>query len=58
MTLEQTGVLGREELAGLPGMPSAERMGRGPVVVIECAQEIPCNPCEGLCKQGAIIVLL
>jgi len=56
MTLEQTGVLSKEELAGLPGMPSAERMQRGAVVVIECAQEIPCNPCESLCKQGAIEV--
>ncbi len=56
MTLEQTGVLSREELAKLPGMPSEERMRRGPVVVIECGQEIPCNPCEALCRQGAISV--
>jgi Fe-S-cluster-containing hydrogenase component 2 len=56
MTLEQTGVLSRQELAQLPGMPSEERMRRGPVVVIECGQEIPCNPCEGLCRQGAIVV--
>ena len=54
MGLEQTGALTTKELAKLPGMPSQERMERGPVVVIECAQEIPCNPCESLCKQGAI----
>jgi Fe-S-cluster-containing hydrogenase component 2 len=56
MGLEQTGVLSTRELATLPGMPSPARMERGPVVVIECAQEIPCNPCESLCKQGAIEV--
>jgi Fe-S-cluster-containing hydrogenase component 2 len=54
MGLEQSGVLSAEELAKLPGMPSAARMQRGPVAVIECAQEIPCNPCEALCRQGAI----
>jgi Fe-S-cluster-containing hydrogenase component 2 len=48
------GVLTGEELGKLAGMPSGERMVRGPVVVIECAQEIPCNPCEGACPQGAI----
>jgi Fe-S-cluster-containing hydrogenase component 2 len=31
-------------------------MEQGPVVVIECAQEIPCNPCEGACRYGAIEV--
>jgi Fe-S-cluster-containing hydrogenase component 2 len=56
MGLEQSGVLSAEELAKLPGMPSEERVLRGPVVVIECGQEIPCNPCEGLCRQGAIAV--
>jgi Fe-S-cluster-containing hydrogenase component 2 len=56
MGLENSGVLSAAELVKLPGMPSAERMQRGPVVVIECGQEIPCNPCEGLCRQGAITV--
>lgn len=27
-----------------------------PVAVIECQQEIPCNPCETACPQGAISV--
>lgn len=56
MPLEKDGVLSLEEVAGLPGMPSAERLAQGPVVVIECAQEIPCNPCEDACRQGAIQV--
>ncbi len=51
-----TGVPGREELAACPGVPSEERMQQGRVAVIECMQEIPCNPCEGACRFGAIIV--
>ena len=56
MTLEKDGVLSPEELAELPGMPSKERLERGAVAVIECAQKIPCNPCEGACPTGAIVV--
>lgn len=56
MTLEKDGSLSPEELARLPGIPSAERLKQGPVAVIECAQEIPCNPCEEACPAGAIQV--
>ena len=56
MTLEKDGVLSPEELAELPGMPSKERLEQGAVAVIECAQEIPCNPCEKACPTGAIRV--
>jgi len=56
MTLAKNGALSLEELAALPGMPSKERLAQGPVVVIECAQEIPCNPCEAACPNGAIKV--
>ena len=52
--LAGSGVLSKEELSKLPGMPSEERLKKGPVVVIECAEEIPCNPCESACRQGAI----
>ena len=31
-------------------------MQQGPVVVIECPQEIPCNPCEEACPHDAITV--
>ena len=34
----------------------AERMEKGRVAVIECVQEIPCNPCEAACRFGAITV--
>jgi Fe-S-cluster-containing hydrogenase component 2 len=37
-------------------IPKPERLKKGPVAVIECAQEIPCNPCSGFCPRGAITV--
>ena len=51
-----TGIPSPEELAACPGVPSQERMKKGRVAVIECVQEIPCNPCEEACKFGAITV--
>ncbi len=36
--------------------PSEERLKKGPVVVVECFQEIPCNPCETSCPRQAIVV--
>jgi Fe-S-cluster-containing hydrogenase component 2 len=36
--------------------PSEERLKQGPVVVVECFQEIPCNPCETSCPCNAIKV--
>jgi Fe-S-cluster-containing hydrogenase component 2 len=58
---EKTGVmyqgfLSKEELSKIPGVPSIERIKKGPVAFIECAQEIPCNPCEEACPYGAITV--
>jgi len=34
--------------------PSDERFAKGPVAVVECFQEIPCNPCVKACRRGAI----
>lgn len=51
-----TGVPSKEELASAPGVPSRERMDRGRVACIECVQEIPCNPCESICRFGAITI--
>lgn len=56
MALIETGYLEYEELASLQVLPSAERFAKGPVAVIECVQEIPCNPCEAACRFGAICV--
>ena len=51
-----TGVPSAEELKNCPGMPSEERMRKGRVACVECVQEIPCNPCEGICPFHAINV--
>ncbi|MDP3058592.1 MAG: 4Fe-4S ferredoxin [bacterium] len=34
--------------------PSSERLKKGGVAVIECFQNIPCNPCATSCPRGAI----
>jgi len=35
-------------------LPSAPRLGQGPVAIVECFQQIPCNPCAEACPRGAI----
>lgn len=52
-TFEQTGIAGVEQLAGR--LPNEEQKKRGPYAVIECYQEIPCNPCVMSCKFDAIL---
>ena len=46
------GIARAEDL--LKVMPSDERLSKGPVVIVECFQEIPCDPCVKSCKRGAI----
>ena len=50
--LNKTGVPTAEDVKTVT--PSEERLSIGPVAIIECFQEIPCNPCTEACKQGAI----
>jgi ferredoxin len=50
------GIPSEEELCSSPGYPKVEDFEKGPIAVIECVQEIPCNPCETACRQGAIVV--
>ncbi len=54
---KRTGVLTQEELMDTPGY-NVEALGkkRGAFVMIECAEHIPCNPCETVCPHGAIVV--
>ena len=54
MALLQNGYLTIEELKEFGMLPSDERFAKGAVAVVECIQEIPCNPCETACKVGAI----
>lgn len=52
MMLDKTGVPNAEELERV--FPSKERLLKGAVAVIECFQNIPCDPCYSACKRGAI----
>jgi len=46
---EKNGVLSKKEIK----LPSKEQLERG-VAIIECVQEIPCNPCIDSCPVNAI----
>ena len=50
MALIDTGYLEFDELKSIQKLPDDERYAKGPVAVIECVQEIPCNPCEAACS--------
>lgn len=46
------GIPTQEDLAKI--YPSAERLASGPVAIVECFQEIPCNPCVKACARDSI----
>jgi len=48
----QNGIL---ELTDLT-IPSTERRKKGRVIIIECVQHIPCDPCANICPKGAITI--
>ncbi len=50
MSYLETGVVDVKEIK----IPSEARFMKGPVVIIECVQRIPCNPCVDSCPRGAI----
>ncbi|MCL2010421.1 MAG: 4Fe-4S binding protein [Synergistaceae bacterium] len=50
--LAETGIPTKEDLLAVT--PPDERFAKGPVVVVECFQEIPCDPCVDACAAGAI----
>jgi Fe-S-cluster-containing hydrogenase component 2 len=54
--LKITGTPSMAELRAAGGYPTQGEFLRGPVVVIECTQEIPCNPCEAACPKHAICI--
>ncbi len=51
--LEETGVPTRLDLSTT--LPPEERRRKGPYAVFECFQRIPCDPCYGACRQGAVL---
>ena len=48
----QNGILKLENFV----IPSQARRKKGRVIMIECVQEIPCNPCATVCPKGAITI--
>ena len=50
--LERTGIPTDDDLEKV--IPDKKRLDQGPVVIIECFQKIPCDPCAISCKLGAI----
>ena len=51
----QLGYLPLEVVKKKIALPSKEKMEQGPVVIIECDEDIPCDPCVESCKTEAII---
>jgi len=50
----QRGYNTREELEELNVLPPEEKVKKKRVCIIECTEEIPCNPCALICRVGAI----
>jgi len=50
--LERTGIPTDDDLEKV--IPDKKRLAKGAVVIIECFQKIPCDPCAISCKLGAI----
>ncbi len=54
MNHRRDGILRNEELKH--HLPPLTRLSAGPVVVIECVEDIPCNPCVQACPRDAIVI--
>jgi Fe-S-cluster-containing hydrogenase component 2 len=51
---DNAGILTLDRLESTPGFPKEADYDKGLIAVIECDQDIPCNPCEAVCPQKAI----
>lgn len=54
--LAKNGFLEMNEVKDIPGYPGEEVLAAKKCVVVECKQNIPCNPCEAACPHHAITV--
>jgi Fe-S-cluster-containing hydrogenase component 2 len=48
------GILKSDQIDGV--VPPQARLARGPVIIIECVENIPCNPCVDACPKGVITI--
>jgi Fe-S-cluster-containing hydrogenase component 2 len=53
---KSNGMLSLEEIKTCPGWPGDDLVERKRVAILECVEDIPCNPCETICPKGAITV--
>ena len=53
---ETPGPAASSAIENCPGYPEKERFEKGPVAVIECTEQIPCDPCAYVCPKDAISV--
>jgi len=53
---QRAGVVSFKQLVERGAVPSAERLAAGPVVMVECIENIPCNPCAYACPRKAITI--
>ncbi|MEO0071547.1 MAG: 4Fe-4S dicluster domain-containing protein [candidate division WOR-3 bacterium] len=51
-----TGVVSKSELKSMGLVPPLERLKKGPVVIVECIENIPCDPCAYACPRKAITI--
>jgi len=56
LSYQRNGVLTESELKSHGLIPSKERFDKGPVVIVECVEKIPCNPCVDACLKKAISI--
>ncbi len=54
MPHEKTGYLTEADLKKTNLLPSQTRFNKGPVVIVECVENIPCNPCVAACPRKSI----
>jgi len=52
--LDNEGVVNIKKLKSSAAFPSEKRLEQGPVAIIECLEEIPCDPCQLACPEKAI----
>jgi thioredoxin reductase/Fe-S-cluster-containing hydrogenase component 2 len=53
-SLLKNGFVAQGEISRFPGVPAQEIRSRGLTPVIECTQNIPCDPCRDACRKGCI----
>ncbi len=51
---QRTGIVSEAEMKRSGVIPPLSRLKKGPVAIVECIENIPCNPCVYACPRKAI----